>query len=360
MSAQDRLRDKIRATGPVGFDDVVEAALYDPEHGWYSTGGRSGRRDGHFITSPEVGPLFGRVVARWLDQCWIAANRPAAFIVAEVGAGRGRLARSIVAAAPQCLTALRYVMVESSAAQRAEHDDVLAVAPGQMRSEARLPDIDGSRGRLNVVLANELLDNLPFQVARLNRDRVAGAGWGEVRVDVDADGQLTEVLAPLTTTGQELAVLSQVGSAVDPSQIIDVPLARAAAEFVQEMKDRADHVLIFDYGEPTSVLAQRPDRGWLRTYRNNGRGSEPLQDLGHQDITIDVPVDQLPRPRSSWRQKDWLDRNGLVTELRMAEQALAKNPGMANLAAIRAKSTALEAAALTDPEGLGNFIVAEW
>ena len=89
MSAWNQLQEIIAASGPVGFDELVNVSLYDPDHGWYSGGGRSGRGDGHFITSPEVGPLFGRIVARWLDGCWNAAGRPGEFIVAEVGAGRG-------------------------------------------------------------------------------------------------------------------------------------------------------------------------------------------------------------------------------------------------------------------------------
>lgn len=359
MSARNQLQEIIAASGPVGFDELVNVSLYDPDHGWYSGGGRSGRGDGHFITSPEVGPLFGRIVARWLDGCWNAAGRPGEFIVAEVGAGRGRLARSILAAQPQCAKALHYLMVEQSEAQRAEHGDVIAAGrPGQVRSVAELPEA-GPTTRINVVLANELLDNLPFQVARYDPSRVEGDGWAELRIDLNGDGELTEVLAPLTTTRAELTLLKRIAASRE-SSVIDVPLARAARSWVKVMRDRADHLLVFDYGEPTAVLADRPDRGWLRTYRSNGRGSGPLRDLGHQDITIDVPVDQLPPPRSSSRQKSWLERHGLMTELRMAERELANNPGMANLAAIRAQSASIEAAALTDPAGLGNFIVAEW
>ena len=52
--------------GPMAFEAWVEACLYDPDGGFYAAGGAAGRR-GDFITSPEVGPLFGAVVARWLD-----------------------------------------------------------------------------------------------------------------------------------------------------------------------------------------------------------------------------------------------------------------------------------------------------
>src|SRR5436190_216322 len=44
----------------------MSIALYG-EHGFYSGGGRAGRR-GDFITSPEVGPLFGTVLGRAIDD----------------------------------------------------------------------------------------------------------------------------------------------------------------------------------------------------------------------------------------------------------------------------------------------------
>ena len=62
---------------PVPFDRFMADALYGP-NGFYSSGGRAGRR-GDFITSPEVGPLFGAVVARFVRHEWTRLGRPLAF-----------------------------------------------------------------------------------------------------------------------------------------------------------------------------------------------------------------------------------------------------------------------------------------
>ena len=51
------------ARGPIGFDEFMDVALYDPQVGFYMRGGGAGRRR-DFLTSPEVGPLFGAVLAR--------------------------------------------------------------------------------------------------------------------------------------------------------------------------------------------------------------------------------------------------------------------------------------------------------
>ena len=76
-------------------------------------GGRAGRR-GDFITSAEVGPLFGAVVARALDAWWDELGSPDPFVVVDAGAGVGTLARAVLAAGPACAAALRYVLVERS------------------------------------------------------------------------------------------------------------------------------------------------------------------------------------------------------------------------------------------------------
>src|SRR5262245_997164 len=49
--------------GPISFRDFMEAALYDPEDGYYSRGARIGE-EGDFATSPSISPYFARTVAR--------------------------------------------------------------------------------------------------------------------------------------------------------------------------------------------------------------------------------------------------------------------------------------------------------
>ena len=116
-SLPGRIAQRARRQGPIPFADFVELALYDPDGGFYELGGRAGRR-GDFLTSPEVGPLFGAVIARALDTWWAGLGCPDPYVVVEAGAGAGALARSVLDAAPSCAPALRYVLVERSAALR--------------------------------------------------------------------------------------------------------------------------------------------------------------------------------------------------------------------------------------------------
>jgi hypothetical protein len=91
----------------------------------------------------------------------------------------------------------------------------------------------------------------------------------------------------------------------------------------------------------------------LRTYRGHERGGAPLDALGTQDITCEVPLDQLPGLKAE-RQVDWLRAHGiddLVDEGRRRWHERTET----DLAAIRARSRIHEADALLDPAGLGAF-----
>src|SRR5436190_1620189 len=135
----DIVSERARRLGPIPFDEVMELALYHPEHGFYSAGGGAGR-GADFLTSPEVGPLFGRVLARALDAWWRDLGEPDPYVVVEVGAGAGTLARHVLDAGPECAPALRYVLVE-----RCERPGVAHRARGA-RSSRRKPRAAAAAG----------------------------------------------------------------------------------------------------------------------------------------------------------------------------------------------------------------------
>ena len=81
--------------GIARFDEYMDLALYAPDEGFFATGGGAGRGGADFLTSPEVGPLFGTVVGEYLDRRWEALGCPDPFVVGEAAAGRGALAMSV-------------------------------------------------------------------------------------------------------------------------------------------------------------------------------------------------------------------------------------------------------------------------
>jgi NADH dehydrogenase [ubiquinone] 1 alpha subcomplex assembly factor 7 len=368
----------------------MEAALYDPEGGFFSSGGGAGRAGSDFVTSPEVGSLFGVLLGRALDRWWDRLGHPDPFLTVEAGAGRGRLAADVLRAGPACAPALRYVLVERSAALRraqAEHlaiepaslalgpaaphepDEAPVLVPGQGPVLASLAELPAG-SYTGVVVANELLDNLPFRLV----ERAAGGGWLEVRVgEAPGDGGFAEVLLP-AEEGLAAEADGLVGSHdVDPGARLPVQgrmgdwLGACAALL------RRGAVIAIDYAdEVAGLLARGPGvwgvpeetAGWLRTYRAHRRGGSPLDEPGTQDITADVCLEALRRAAvraglvvaEEASQAEWLGSLGveaLVAEARAAWHARQAN----DLTALAARSRVQEADALLDPAGLGGHRV---
>src|SRR3954464_15466732 len=88
-----RIRDEIAAhAGWLPFARYMELALYAPGLGYYSAGAKKLGRDGDFVTAPEISPLFGRTLARQVQQALGGGLDQ----VLEVGAGSGALAATIL------------------------------------------------------------------------------------------------------------------------------------------------------------------------------------------------------------------------------------------------------------------------
>ncbi|HLE48315.1 MAG TPA: SAM-dependent methyltransferase, partial [Candidatus Thermoplasmatota archaeon] len=107
------------------FDEFQRLALYDPEHGYFAKSAHRAGRDGDFLTSPEVAPLFAEVIARVLAHDAGALDADV-FHIVEAGAGRGRLVHDVWDALRfQPLgRRVQFHLVEASAAARAEHPKV--------------------------------------------------------------------------------------------------------------------------------------------------------------------------------------------------------------------------------------------
>ena len=99
--------------------------------------------------------------------------------------------------------------------------------------------------------------------------------------------------------------------------------------------------------------------------RGHARGADPLTAPGSQDITVDVPVEMVRRAAGraglevalETTQAEWLRGLGiddLVAEGRARWEAGAAAP---DLDALAGRSRVTEAAALTDPAGLGAHTV---
>jgi SAM-dependent MidA family methyltransferase len=337
-----RIRGAIRDHGPISFAEFMELALYAPG-GFYDRPpiGRTGE-GAHFVTSPHVHPLFGQLLGRGLREMWNELDRPVPFAIVEAGAGDGTLAGQLKAALAD--VPKRYVAVERSPGARA----ALGRLPGVQVAaslEALDQHLDG------VVVANELLDNLPF--ARVRRD--TSGRLVEVCVGLQGDRFVeaerpcwdpeTLELAPVLAHGEEAAV--PVG----------------AVHFVERLARvlRRGYALLIDYAAPP------PDRGGVAPthgYRGHRVVADVLRDPGHTDVTAGVDLDRvaerarelglrsLPPIRQSVALAELGFDGWLASERERQARAQDRREGRE---AVLAWSERNEASLLVDPSGLGGF-----
>ena len=268
-SLRDRLRARIEAHGPLTFNDFMEAALYDPDDGFYTKPvvGEAG----DFVTSPHVSPAFGILLARQVEEFWQLLGRSDPFSVVEVGAGDGTLARQVLEWLPPSLRAVtRYTAVDRSATARA------MLASLDVRVAADLSDVSGPL--VGCVLANELLDNLPFHRLR----RTAG---GAVELYVGLEGERF-VLHEGPLSRSELA--DHLPDLAEGSEWLVRP---SAADFVEQ----ARRVLSCGYVWVADYALSDPGPTSVHGYRRHRLEEDVLADPGSRDITSGVDFVAIAR-----------------------------------------------------------------
>ncbi|MBI5288840.1 MAG: SAM-dependent methyltransferase [Chloroflexi bacterium] len=313
------LRDRIARGGPMTFRDFMEAALYHPRYGYYSTTAGATRRGGDFVTSPDVHPIFGTLVAKTLLELWETMARPKRFDVVEQGAGSGLLARDILRWAherePSFATALGYTLVERSAAMRDAQERATAeldLPPGTVSWADELPlGIEG------VVLSNELVDAFP-----IHRVVRRGAELHEVYVKRDGD-RFVDELGPLSTPAL-WSYFDALGVMPGDGHYAEVNLD--AIEWMRTVTRSLSrgYTLTFDYGyEAADLYASFRRDGTLLCFYKQSAGSDPYQRIGKQDMTASVDFTTLKRTAEDAGlatiamadQSDFLVRLGIAESL---------------------------------------------
>ncbi len=166
-----RVRAEISAHGGwLSFDRYMELVLYSPGLGYYSAGSVKLGSAGDFVTAPELSDLFGHVLAAEIGRRIATVEQPT---ILELGAGTGRLARSMLAAFDaRDDVAPTYQILEPSGDLRQRQQQALAEYGDRVQWLEQLPGggIDG------VVVANEVVDALPAAVFVKRRDAVLPLG----------------------------------------------------------------------------------------------------------------------------------------------------------------------------------------
>lgn len=277
----DILVKRIEREGPLTFAAFMEACLYHPELGYYTKHvPERGARD--YFTSPAVGPLFGRLLARQLQEMWEKLGRPSPFTLVECGAGSGRLAEQIIAAVseqmPEFAQALRLLLVEKSPRLREQARAALARFGEQTCVQEELP----AGGVIGCLLSNELLDALPVHRVVQREGRLR-----EIYVST-REGELVEVEGELSSPAVS-DYLERYGVPLEVGQLAEVHLAAVAWLERAAAALQRGFLLTIDYGHHAPALYGPGHlRGTLLAYRQHRAHEDWLAWPGEQDLTAHV------------------------------------------------------------------------
>lgn len=338
----ERLRYRIGSEGPLRFDAFQEAALYDPEGGYYEKPGRVGRT-GDFVTGASWHPAFARCLVRIVSR--LADEMVPPVDVVDVGAGEGELLGFLSGARLKDL-ALRLVGVEASAVRRS----AAAARVPQARFVASVDDLPDVLDGL--VVAYELFDALPVRALRVLED----GSLCERRVGNGADGGFEWSDAPCPDGPELLARLARRGALLEPGQLLEV--RPGAAALAKEIGTRLAKgiLLVFDYGAPTRAL-YGPARanGTLEAFVGHRVTRDVLAEPGSRDITAWVDFTELEEAL----RDAGLTVHGLVSQSRLLLASgiageLMLPPGEPDSAERAAERNAV--AKLVMPGGMGESI----
>jgi len=323
----EAVRTAIRDHGPIGFDEYMELALYGPG-GFYEEPPVGA--EGDFVTSPHVHEVFARLLGAGLRELGSLLGQPSPLRITEVGAGDGTLA-AVLRMALADLSIVYTAVERSPGARRALH------AAGIETAE----DVPAGS---HLVLAHELLDNLPF---RLLREGL------EVRIDLEGD-RLVELRAE---PDDELLQLLDGPPSV-PGETVVPTGALAFVDLVAARLADPGYVLLIDYG------AVGETGGPVHGYRAHRIVEDPLADPGSADITAGVDLAWISRRAASLgltaypsvTQRHALSRLGFEAWIKeeLARQA-AQLEASRGVEAVRTWSGRSRATLLVDPAALGRM-----
>jgi NADH dehydrogenase [ubiquinone] 1 alpha subcomplex assembly factor 7 len=332
----EKLISRIRAYGPMTVAQYMEACLSDPVYGYYMRREPFGRY-GDFVTAPEVSQMFGELIGVWAVVAWEAMGSPRAFVLAELGPGRGTLMADllrVVRVMPGFSAAAEVHLIETSPRLRAIQEQTLAACGARIHWHA---GIDALPAGPLVAIANEFFDALPIRQFRWGSE-----GWAERMVGLDPEGRLAFGLRPVAQ--RPLARPLPEGAVVEASPAANAVMAALAGRIAKD----GGALLAVDYG------SDRPGYGDTLQAVKAHQYTDPLAEPGEADLTAHVDFANLARVATAAGAKahpligqgEFLKRLGIGPRA----EALAEGKDEATREQVRA---ALER--LTGPAAMGDL-----
>jgi NADH dehydrogenase [ubiquinone] 1 alpha subcomplex assembly factor 7 len=349
-----KIKDRIRAQGPLSVSTFMTVCLHDVEFGYYRSQAAIGAA-ADFITAPEISQVFGELVGIWAAVTWRAMGAPPAFNLVELGPGRGTLMQDALRAGsvvPGFVEAAQIRLVESNRTLVKQQQQALAAYADRTTwhsSAARLFwTKDQSEPLPTIVLANEYLDTFSIEqwVARggewqLRAIGVANGAFVFTELDkanwpADVHEQPTLVAAP------EAAICQTAGGLASAQKLLAEAILGPAGQTAPLA------ALFIDYGFSEAVVGDTLQAMSEHTYVS------PFRAPGCDDITAHVDFGSLAKELRSanllvdgpMTQTEFLLKMGLVERAQVL---------MREARADQVNAIETGARRIADPDGMGGL-----
>ncbi|SPE29527.1 conserved hypothetical protein [Acidobacteriia bacterium SbA2] len=345
------LLDTIKRSGPITFERYMGLCLYHPEYGYYTQGRRRTGAAGDYFTSPDLHPIFARLVARQATEMWEALGRPSPFSWVEMGAGSGLFAQDFLrwmkSARPDFAGALEYVAIEPGPRQCALLRERLAEAG--LRAEVRLlENLEQLAPITGCFFSNELVDAFPVAI-------VTRAGGHLREIYVSAEGnELREKTGRISNPAIAAAV-ARYAKQLEEGCRVEVNLA--ATHWMRSVAGKLfrGFAVTIDYGHLAQHLYtdDRP-QGTLLAYHRHMPLDDALSAPGEIDLTAHVNFSALidAGKEAGLEPTGFTSQERFLLALGEANQfADLYEPGATEVENLQAR---LKLKRLIHPEGMGN------
>ena len=229
----------------------MEQALYNPEHGYYSSGRCAIGRKGDYFTNVSVGPLFGQLMTAQFAETWEQLGKIDNFVIVEQGAHDGQFARDVLESAksrtPEFFEALDYRIIEPFPILRERQSQLLEPFRNKIEWRNSLEPFTG------VHFSNELLDAMPVRLISHGMEKL---------VDLQDDMFVFIERPPSNMVFNQVALdgIDNLAANLNRGYVIAIDYGHWGDEFQRDIQVRAQHRHL----------------------------DSPFEQIGHADITMHV------------------------------------------------------------------------
>ena len=274
------IKKQIEKKGRITFAEFMDIALYWPGKGYYTSENVRWGKDGDYLTSIDVSPVFGRLLAYQINEMWQNLGSPPQFSIIEIGAGREELSfhirDTIKKLFPEFYKTADFQLVDVNP---------IHIQKLEERTSFHSSIEDIKPGITGCIISNELIDAFPVhRVVEMD-------GLKEIYVGYE-DAGFMEIRGELSTSGLN-DYLEKIGIKLEQGQKAEINLK--ALDWIKSIGAllKRGFVITIDYGLPARELFRHDRNGNLLCYHRHTMNNNPFHHIGYQDITAKVDFTSL-------------------------------------------------------------------